>query len=69
MTPLEAVARAMCLDGGFDPNEIMTNDGPRWHYYTTLARAAIEALAANVTDEMGERARAHGVPFVAWAMA
>jgi len=38
---IEAAARAMCLEGGFDPNEIMANDGPRWRYYVPGARAAI----------------------------
>jgi hypothetical protein len=43
----ESVARAMCADGGFDPNEIMANDGPRWKYYESGATAAITALSAH----------------------
>lgn len=43
---IEAVARAMCLEGGFNPDEIMPNDGPRWCYYVGGAQAAISALAA-----------------------
>ena len=43
---IQAVARAMCLAGGFDPDEIMPNDGPRWGYYTDGAQAAIAALDA-----------------------
>jgi hypothetical protein len=43
---VECVARAMCADGGFDPNEIMANDGPRWMYYESGATAAITALSA-----------------------
>ncbi len=40
----EAVARAMCADGGFDPDERMANDGPRWQYYIPGASAAIKAM-------------------------
>ena len=43
---IQAVARAMCLAGGFDPDEIMPNDGPRWGYYTDGAQAAIAAIDA-----------------------
>lgn len=43
---IQAVARAMCLAGGFDPDEIMPNDGPRWGYYTDAAKAAIAAIDA-----------------------
>jgi len=43
---IEKVARAICLDGGFNPDERMPNDGPRWKYYETLAQAAIAALKA-----------------------
>ncbi len=43
---IQAVARAMCLEGGFNPDEIMPNDGPRWCYYVGGAQAAISALAA-----------------------
>jgi hypothetical protein len=44
MDMIERVARAFCTDGGLDPDEMMPNDGPRWRYYDTLARAAIEAM-------------------------
>lgn len=40
---VEEVSRAQCIDGGYDPNEIMANDGPRWRYYDGIARAAITA--------------------------
>lgn len=40
---VEAAARAMCIDGGFDPDERMPNDGPRWRYYASGARAALQA--------------------------
>ena len=46
MDEVEAVARAQCLAGGFDPDEIMPNDGPRWRYYVDGAQAAILALDA-----------------------
>lgn len=44
MTMIERVARALCQQGGFDPDEQMPNDGPRWCYYVPGARAAIEAM-------------------------
>ena len=43
MNALEAAARAMCVAGGFDPDEMMSNDGPRWRYYVPSARAALAA--------------------------
>ncbi len=42
---IEKVARAMCADAGFDPEQVMPNDGPRWRYYQPQARAAIAAVA------------------------
>lgn len=44
MGMIERVARAMCQQGGFDPDEQMPNDGPRWRYYVPGARTAIEAM-------------------------
>jgi uncharacterized coiled-coil protein SlyX len=43
---VERVARALCVAGhsGFNPDEIMPNDGPRWRYYEPSARAAIAAM-------------------------
>lgn len=41
----EKVARAMCADGGFSPDERMPNDGPRWKYYEHAARGAIAVCA------------------------
>ncbi len=41
---IEAMARAMCADGGFDPEEPMPNDGPRWRYYVPGATAAHDTL-------------------------
>lgn len=41
---VERCARAMCLAGGYDPNEIMSNDGPRWRYYEEGTTAALAAL-------------------------
>ena len=50
MTPTdtlrEAVARAQCAAGGFDPDEIMSNDGPRWRYYLPTTDAALSAIEA-----------------------
>ena len=46
MTPVvKTVARAMCVQGGFDPDQIMANEGPRWRYYVPGACAAIAALS------------------------
>lgn len=42
---VEKVARAMCADAGFDQEQVMPNDGPRWRYYESQARAAIAAVA------------------------
>lgn len=44
MDMIERVARKICADGGFDPDEAMPNGGPRWKYYEPGARAAIEAM-------------------------
>ena len=38
-----AAAIAMCEEGGFDPNEIMSNDGPRWRYYVPGAEVSVRA--------------------------
>lgn len=46
----EAMARAMCIDGGFDPDEMMPNDGPRWRYYVPSARAALAAMLEAVGE-------------------
>jgi hypothetical protein len=43
---LEAACRMGCIQGGFDPNEVMANDGPRWRYYVPLATAMIRAFVA-----------------------
>lgn len=40
---VELAARAMCAEGGFDPDEIMPNDGLRWKYYVPGAQAALAA--------------------------
>jgi hypothetical protein len=40
---LEAAAIAACIEGKFDPLEVMSNDGPRWKYYLPGVRAAITA--------------------------
>ena len=47
---IEKVARAMCADAGFDPEQVMPNDGPRWRYYQPQARAAIAAVAEWLED-------------------
>jgi len=44
MTMLEKIARAMCVEGGYDPDDTMPNDGPRWRYYEPLARAGLTAI-------------------------
>ena len=41
---VEQAARAMCREGGFDPNEIMPNDGQRWRYYVPAVQAALRAI-------------------------
>ena len=43
-TPLERAARALCVSGGFDPDEIMANDGPRWRYYAPNVRIVLMAI-------------------------
>jgi hypothetical protein len=40
---VERAAKAMCAHHGYDPDEKMPNDGPRWRYYVPSARAALEA--------------------------
>ena len=48
---IEVMARAQCSEGGFDHNERMPNDGPRWGYYVpgvTAALAAIEAAGVRL---------------------
>ncbi len=40
---IEAAAKVMCESGGFNPDEIMANDGPRWRCYVPGATAAIDA--------------------------
>ncbi len=42
---VEKVAREMCTKAGWDPDDIMPNDGPRWKYWVPNARAAIAAVA------------------------
>ena len=58
---VEAAARAQCAHAGFDPDEIMSNDGPRWQYYAPGSRAALEAALA-VEGTEAELAR-DGNPF------
>lgn len=53
---VESVARALCISGGFDPDEMMANDGPRWRYYETGASAAIAALRATPNTEDSDHA-------------
>lgn len=53
MDRVERVARAMCVAGGYDPDEIMPNDGPRWRYYADGAAAAIAALIRTFRRETG----------------
>lgn len=42
--PIEIMARAMCISGGFSPDDRMPNDGPRWRYYVPGIQAALSAL-------------------------
>ena len=49
---VEKTARAMCADAGFDPEQVMPNDGPRWKYYEPQARAAIAAVAEWLDDAL-----------------
>lgn len=57
MSPVEAVARAICEsvgpEGSSDVRSPM-GDWPSWQDSKPQARAAIEAFAANVTPEMIE---------------
>ena len=52
MDKIEKVSRALCSEGGFDPDEIMANDGPRWKYYEGAARAAIGAMPETDWDDL-----------------
>jgi hypothetical protein len=56
---LEAAARSMCVEGGFDPDEIMANDGPRWRYYVPGAEAAISAYLSSTSAGVTEEQREH----------
>jgi hypothetical protein len=58
MTLEEEVARALCASGGYDPDEIMSNDGPRWLYYADLARAAIAVIEPRAEAEGAAKERA-----------
>lgn len=51
---IEAVACSMCIAGGFDPDEMMPNDGPRWRYYVPGAQAAIAAHTKALVEGAGE---------------
>lgn len=42
--PIEIMARAMCISGGFSPDDTMPNGGPRWRYYKPGLQAALSAL-------------------------
>lgn len=45
MTDVESLARRICFQvGGFDPDEIMANDGPRWRYYIPTANVCFAWL-------------------------
>ena len=48
---IEAVARVLCKAGGFDPDEMMPNDGPRWRYYVPSVTAITDAGYRIVKDE------------------
>ena len=55
---VERVARALCALGGFDPDEIMANDGPRWRYYADSADAAMREtrlIDAEALRDAGEK--------------
>lgn len=45
-TIIEVMARAECVEGGYDPDERMPNDGPRWGYYVPGVTAALSAIEA-----------------------
>ena len=47
----EEVARKLCKQGDFDPDEMMPNDGPRWRYYLPAADAAI-AIVLNRAERV-----------------
>lgn len=60
---VEVAARATCAHGGFDPDERMSNDGPRWRYYLDGARAALTAaLSAEQTQPVATLTRAEAGP-------
>lgn len=44
MKMVEKISRQMCLEAGYSPDTIMSNDGPRWRYYEPNAQAALRAL-------------------------
>lgn len=44
MKMVEKISRQMCLEAGYSPDTIMSNDGPRWLYYVPNAQAALRAL-------------------------
>ena len=56
MNMVEKMARAVCADAGYNPGEIMPNDGPRWRYYVPAARAALSAMM-DATPGMVEAAK------------
>ena len=39
------LARAMCEQGLYDPDETMDNGGPRWKYYIPLVDAIMPVIA------------------------
>ena len=56
---IEDVARANRASGGFDPDEIMSNDAPRWRYYVPGAEATIRTILSGPVGEVLREAMTH----------
>ena len=57
MTVIEHVARAICQATGLAPDAIEIGPNPNWMADIQKARAAIQALADNVSEEMAVAGR------------
>ena len=47
---VEKCARAQCIAGGFNPDDIMPNDGPRWLYYVEGVSAVIPVVLDHLRE-------------------
>lgn len=48
---VEAAAIAHCASQGFDPTDLMPNDGPRLRYYVPGAQVTITAYLASMQEQ------------------